>query len=110
MPCGQKCLTSPSARTPATQGPVMSSVSDKSMKNPKEIVRDGYDKVSFAYRANEPDKSDERYQQYEQWVNEISSYLAEDCSVLDLGCGCGLPSTKWLSDRFRVTGVDISPV
>jgi len=29
--------------------------------------------------------------------------------VLDLGCGNGIPASKWLSDNgFRVTGVDLS--
>lgn len=30
--------------------------------------------------------------------------------VLDLGCGCGMPATEILAERFLVTGVDISPV
>jgi cyclopropane fatty-acyl-phospholipid synthase-like methyltransferase len=30
--------------------------------------------------------------------------------VLDLGCGCGVPATAALAERFAVTGVDISPV
>ncbi|HXN02987.1 MAG TPA: class I SAM-dependent methyltransferase, partial [Candidatus Dormibacteraeota bacterium] len=30
--------------------------------------------------------------------------------VLDLGCGCGVPATAVLAERFAVTGVDISPV
>jgi trans-aconitate methyltransferase len=28
--------------------------------------------------------------------------------VLDLGCGTGVPWTRWLADRFEVVGVDIS--
>jgi SAM-dependent methyltransferase len=31
-------------------------------------------------------------------------------SVLDLGCGCGIPVTQELARTFRVTGVDISEV
>jgi cyclopropane fatty-acyl-phospholipid synthase-like methyltransferase len=30
--------------------------------------------------------------------------------VLDLGCGCGVPATAILAERFAVTGVYISPV
>lgn len=30
--------------------------------------------------------------------------------MLDLGCGCGVPDTRLLSERFRVTGVDVSDV
>ena len=80
------------------------------MKNPKDIVREGYDQVSLAYRGDETDTSDEMYQQYKAWVDEISFSLKKDSSVLDLGCGCGSPSTKLLSETFNVIGVDISPV
>jgi cyclopropane fatty-acyl-phospholipid synthase-like methyltransferase len=30
--------------------------------------------------------------------------------VLDLGCGCGVPATAILAQRYAVTGVDLSPV
>ena len=30
--------------------------------------------------------------------------------VLDLGCGCGVPATAILAERYAVTGVDLSPV
>jgi len=80
------------------------------MKNPKDIVREGYDQVSLAYRGNEMDTSDEIYQQYKAWTDEILFSLKKDSFVLDLGCGCGLPSTKLLSKTFNVIGVDISPV
>jgi cyclopropane fatty-acyl-phospholipid synthase-like methyltransferase len=56
------------------------------------------------------DTSDEIYQQYKAWTDEILFSLKKDSSVLDLGCGCGLPSTKLLSKTFNVIGVDISPV
>lgn len=36
--------------------------------------------------------------------------LPEPCDVLELGCGAGLPVTKALAERHRVTGVDISAV
>lgn len=80
------------------------------MKKPKDIVREGYDKVSFAYREDIPDKSGESYQQYKSWVDEIADQLNDGCSVLDLGCGCGIPTTQLLAQQFRVTGADISTV
>ncbi len=80
------------------------------MRNPKEIVREGYDKVSFAYREDEPDKSGESYLQYKSWVDQLSDQLEAGCSILDLGCGCGVPTTQLLAQQFRVTGADISPV
>ncbi len=36
--------------------------------------------------------------------------LDDGDAVLDLGCGCGVPATAMLAERFSVTGVDISPV
>jgi ubiquinone/menaquinone biosynthesis C-methylase UbiE len=36
--------------------------------------------------------------------------LPPGSEVLDLGCGCGVPDARLLSERFRVTGVDLSDV
>ena len=36
--------------------------------------------------------------------------MPERAPVLDIGCGCGLPATKLLAERFEVTGVDFSEV
>ena len=80
------------------------------MNNPKDIVRAGYNKVSFAYREDNPGKDSETYQTYKVWIDELSGLLDEKDHVLDLGCGCGIPTTKLLAQRFRVTGVDISDV
>lgn len=80
------------------------------MSNPKDIVREGYDKVSFAYREDNPEKSGESYKEYKGWIDELSAQLEEGCSVLDLGCGCGVPTTQLLSQKFKVTGADISTV
>jgi len=74
--------------------------------DPKEIVRTGYDTVSFAYRSD-----DEQDEKYERWLAELAAVLPDRAEVLDLGCGCGVPSDRWLVDHgFDVTGVDFSPV
>jgi len=80
------------------------------METPKDTVRNGYDKVSFAYREDCPDRASESYKQYEAWIAELGGHLPQYSSVLDLGCGCGVPAARLLSRRFRVTGVDISPI
>jgi SAM-dependent methyltransferase len=80
------------------------------MRSPRNIVRAGYDRASFAYREDQPDKSGETYRQYKAWIEELSDHLPAGCSVLDLGCGCGVPTAQLLTHRFEVTGVDISPV
>lgn len=79
------------------------------MKHPKDIVREGYDKVSFAYRSDEPHAA--ALSHYEGWLNELTPLLPTRASILDLGCGCGVPVAHILTGRgFAVTGADISPV
>jgi 2-polyprenyl-3-methyl-5-hydroxy-6-metoxy-1,4-benzoquinol methylase len=75
--------------------------------DPKEIVRRGYDDVSFRYRGD-----DDRPAGYTSWFHQLSERLGpRDARVLDLGCGCGVPFARDLSAAgYRVTGVDISSV
>ncbi len=85
--------------------------------DPKEIVRAGYDQVSYAYRDDEglgPAMGDvvERVSQtrYAEWLAALHPLLAPNVPVLDLGCGCGVPATRILAESFTVTGVDFSPI
>jgi cyclopropane fatty-acyl-phospholipid synthase-like methyltransferase len=74
--------------------------------DPKEMVRAGYDVVSETYRAD--DGSDERY---DEWLEELAPSLPSGGRVLDLGCGCGEPTVRWLLRHgFEVIGIDLSPV
>jgi SAM-dependent methyltransferase len=73
----------------------------------KQIVRQGYDALSHAYRA---DHTPDDYEEYAAWVHLLTERLPEHSPVLDVGCGCGLPATKLLAERFDVTGVDFSEV
>lgn len=73
----------------------------------KEIVRKGYNKLSYAYRSDNA-ADDEGF--YSEWVNCLKEKIPAGSPVLDLGCGCGLPATKLLSECFEVTGVDFSEV
>lgn len=41
-------------------------------------------------------------------LEDLAERLTPNASVLDLGCGAGVPATKWLAERFSVVGVDIS--
>jgi cyclopropane fatty-acyl-phospholipid synthase-like methyltransferase len=43
------------------------------------------------------------------WADQLTTRLDQGASVLELGCGAGVPDTRLLAQRFRVTGVDISP-
>jgi cyclopropane fatty-acyl-phospholipid synthase-like methyltransferase len=73
----------------------------------KRIVREGYDAVSRAYVDDEgADRADER----RRWLAPLLGELPPGANVVDLGCGAGVPATRILAERFRVTGVDLSPV
>ncbi len=76
----------------------------------KEIVRAGYDAVSYAYRDDRGRGPAGLEIQYTDWLAELIPRLTHGARVLDLGCGCGLPTTKFLAEQFQVTGVDFSPV
>lgn len=42
-------------------------------------------------------------------LQNLAPLLPPGASVLDLGCGAGVPATRWLADTgFAVTGVDVS--
>lgn len=42
-------------------------------------------------------------------LEELTRDLPPGAPVLDLGCGAGLPATRWLAEKgFSVTGVDVS--
>lgn len=44
-----------------------------------------------------------------QLVEDFADKVIPNGHILDIGCGSGLPLTKYLSERgFRVTGIDVS--
>jgi SAM-dependent methyltransferase len=71
-----------------------------------QIVADGYDAMGGTF-AEWRDRivGDPRA----AWRGELVSRLPPGARVLELGCGAGVPDTQLLADRFRVTGVDVSP-
>lgn len=76
-------------------------------ENPIDIVREGYQRASYAYRG---DTCDLEQSGYGHWLRQLHPRLATGARVLDLGCGCGIPVTAELTKRYRVTGIDLSPV
>ncbi len=75
-------------------------------KDPKEIVRTGYNKVSEAYRGDEP--TEEEAAKYAEWVGILTQRLADGARVLELGCGCGVPATQLLARHSDVVACDLS--
>jgi SAM-dependent methyltransferase len=77
------------------------------IRDPRELVRVGYDLASHAYRG---DTFDLEGSGYAYWLGRFVPLLAPGARVLDLGCGNGVPVARELVKRFAVTGVDLSPV
>jgi SAM-dependent methyltransferase len=75
-------------------------------RDPKEVVARGYDAIALRYaewagRIHSPALG---------WLRDLDARLPDGADVLELGCGRGVPGTRELARRHRVTGVDISAV
>jgi cyclopropane fatty-acyl-phospholipid synthase-like methyltransferase len=69
-------------------------------KECKALVRQGYDLCATDYaRARGPET---------KAIDTLVALTREGAAVLDIGCGPGVPITRALAKRFRVTGVDLS--
>ena len=69
-----------------------------------QIVSTGYDKVSELYR-NDNDNADK----YINWCKRILELRPNSRTVLDIGCGCGIPVCKYFSENgLQTVGIDIS--
>ena len=72
-------------------------------RDPKEIVRTGYDSCGVRYNmSRDLDPCRE--------LDGLIEVLPTNAEVLDIGCGGGRPIAKALGGRAAITGVDISPV
>ena len=72
----------------------------------RELVRRGYDALSYHYRSDDSGEG-----RYGPWLATLQPRLPVGGSVLDLGCGCGVPVARSLvAAGYQVTGVDISDV
>lgn len=74
-------------------------------KNPKDLVREGYDRIAPEYAEWSGRIVDEERRRSDEFLLET---LPAGVPLLDLGCGNGLPSTARLAEHFQVTGVDAS--
>jgi ubiquinone/menaquinone biosynthesis C-methylase UbiE len=68
-----------------------------------DLVERGYDRVAESYLATKGADATTIAA-----LEDLGRRLPSGAAVLDLGCGAGVPATRWLSERFAVTGVDVS--
>ena len=71
----------------------------------KRTVAEGYDRVGGRY-ADLATRTITR--QRRKYTDVLLERVPPGASVLDLGCGAGVPTTRELAQTFEVTGVDIS--
>lgn len=75
-------------------------------QDPKDVVRRGYDALSVRY-----DQAYGAETKYGPWISELRRRVPVGGSVLDIGCGSGVPVARELVGAgCDVTGVDISEV
>ena len=67
----------------------------------KALVRQGYDLCAAVYEKA-------RWAETNPELTLLTSRLSYGATVLDVGCGAGVPIARALAERFIVTGVDIS--
>jgi SAM-dependent methyltransferase len=72
----------------------------------KAVVSSGYDAIAdefvdWSMKVVDPVR--------DRLFGEFVGLLETGATVLDIGCGAGIPWTRALADRFDVTGIDISP-
>ena len=68
-----------------------------------EIVRKGYTKIAKKYHSKRG------LYQNKGLLMKFKKYLQKNSTVLDLGCGAGVPISKFLVDNgYKVTGIDFA--
>lgn len=80
---------------------MMKSANDPNMDY-KILVREGYDRCARAYAASRREDANPE-------LSILIERLPFNYTVLDIGCGAGIPVCKKLSQNGKVIGIDISP-
>jgi SAM-dependent methyltransferase len=71
-----------------------------------QIVRDGYEQIAGTYHAGRVSREDANI----EWLDSMRPRLPQSGRAIDLGCGSGVPVTRYFAERgYSVAGYDISP-
>lgn len=71
--------------------------------DPRQQVKAGYDRIAEQYLAAKKADDPVMLAALESLADGVPTG-----SALDLGCGAGIPVTRWLAQQFATTGVDVS--
>jgi len=75
-------------------------------KDRQQVVRDGYQVIAPTYHEGRV----EREQANIDWLDSLRPLLPQSGRVVDLGCGSGVPITRYFATRgYQVEGYDLSP-
>jgi len=70
---------------------------------PNDLVKEGYNKAAENYSADRDVFENQKY------LDRLSELLSSGSTVLDIGCGAGIPVDKYLEENgYKVIGLDIS--
>ena len=73
------------------------------MNEISKLVEQGYNKIAVDYYSHR------NLSKFNSELGKFVSLLSENPHVLDLGCGAGIPTAKFLTEKgIRVTGIDLS--
>src|SRR5713226_1321887 len=70
---------------------------------PKQLVKRGYNKIGTEYTASRKNDSEDIHK-----LGQLVDRLPRGATVLDAGCGSGVPVTRLLANVFHVVGVDFA--
>lgn len=74
------------------------------MNAERKNVYEGYNVIANWFAENRPQSLMEK-----PWLDKVIDVIGKEGSVLDLGCGTGMPMMNYLlNEGLRVTGVDAS--
>lgn len=69
----------------------------------KEMVRQGYNKIAKMYYTHRD------LTKFNSELERFSELLPDNAHILDVGCGAGIPTAKFLKNKgIEITGIDIS--